>query len=165
MSSFSISSTLTLRNMYGDYRALITKTNRNTATNNQLSYADATALKRAVKKLNDYDFEDASEENRAAYLRAFVDTYNYTMQSTKSSTNTYAASAYKGLKNLVSKYSDELEEIGISANSSGYLKLSSSSATNLSGSTFDKFFTNDSKFMKSVLTYAKKVTSNVDYYA
>ena len=87
------------------------------------------------------------------------------MDSAKSSTNSYATSTYKNLKNLASKYSKDLENIGIKENSSGYLALSSSAVENISGRRFKSLLNKDSKFMKQLTTYAKRMANNIDYYA
>lgn len=130
-----------------------------------LNYADAQALRRAVQKLDDFDFETADKDDISSHVRAFIDTYNYTMDSAKSSTNSYATSTYKNLKNLASKYSKDLENIGIKENSSGYLALSSSAVENISGRRFKSLLNKDSKFMKQLTTYAKRMANNIDYYA
>lgn len=165
MSGFSVANNITLRSYYATYRAFTTKSTRSSATTNQLNYADAQALRRAVQKLDDFDFETADKDDISSHVRAFIDTYNYTMDSAKSSTNSYATSTYKNLKNLASKYSKDLENIGIKENSSGYLTLSSSAVENIRGSRFKSLLNKDSKFMKQLTTYAKRMVNNIDYYA
>ncbi len=165
MSGFSVANNITLRSYYATYRAFTTKSTRSSATTNQLNYADAQALRRAVRKLDDFDFENADKDDISSHVRAFIDTYNYTMDSAKSSTNSYATSTYKNLKNLASKYSKDLENIGIKENSSGYLTLSSSAVENIRGSRFKSLLNKDSKFMKQLTTYAKRMANNIDYYA
>ena len=164
MSGFSVANNITLRSYYATYRAFTTKSTRSSATTNQLNYADAQALRRAVQKLDDFDFENADKDDISSHVRAFIDTYNYTMDSAKSSTNSYATSTYKNLKNLASKYSKDLENIGIKENSSGYLTLSSSAVENISGSRFKSLLNKDSKFMKQLTTYSKRMANNIDYY-
>ena len=165
MSGFSVANNITLRSYYATYRAFTTKSTRSSATTNQLNYADAQALRRAIQKLDDFDFENADKDDISSHVRAFIDTYNYTMDSAKSSTNSYATSTYKNLKNLASKYSTDLGNIGIKENSSGYLPLSSSAVENISGSRFESLLNKDSKFMKQLKTYAKRMANNIDYYA
>ena len=165
MSGFSVANNITLRSYYATYRAFTTKSTRSSATTNQLNYADAQALRRAVQKLDDFDFENADKDDISSHVRAFIDTYNYTMDSAKSSTNSYATSTYKNLKNLASKYSKDLENIGIKENSSGYLTLSSSAVENIRGSRFKSLLNKDSKFMKQLTTYDKRMANNIDYYA
>ena len=165
MSGFSVANNITLRSYYATYRAFTTRSTRSSATTNQLNYADAQALRRAIQKLDDFDFENADKDVISSHVRAFIDTYNYTMDSAKSSTNSYATSTYKNLKNLASKYSTDLGNIGIKENSSGYLTLSSSAVENISGSRFKSLLNKDSKFMKQLKTYAKRMANNIDYYA
>lgn len=165
MASFSVANTLALRNYYNSNRTLSVKNNRSDATTNQLNYADSLALRRAVKQLDAYDFDNAKKTDLEEKVRAWVDTYNYTLDSCKSSTNTSVTSAYKGLKNLTKEYADELENLGIKADSSGYLKMSSSATKNISGSRFKELLGKDSEFMKKVGTYAKRIASHVDLYA
>ena len=165
MSGFSVANNITLRNYYATYRDFTTKSNRANATTNQLNYADAQALRRAVRKLDDFDFENADKTDLSSHIRAFIDTYNYTMESTKSSTNSYSISTYKNLKDLASKYQKDLENIGIKENSSGYLTLSSSAVENISASKFKKLLGSDSQFMKSLTSYARRMTNNINYYA
>ena len=165
MASFSVANTLALRNFYNSNRTLAVKSNRNDASTNKLNYADSMALRRVVKQLDTYDFDNAKKTDLEEKVRAWVDTYNYTMDSCKSSTNTSVASAYKGLKNLTKEYADELENLGIKADSSGYLKMSSSATKNISGSRFKELLGKDSEFMKKVGTYAKRIANHVDLYA
>ena len=165
MASFSVANTLALRNFYNSNRTLAVKSNRSDASTNKLNYADSLALRRAVKQLDVYDFDNAKKTDLEEKVRAWVDTYNYTMDSCKSSTNISVASAYKGLMNLTKEYADELENLGIKADSSGYLKMSSSATKNISGSRFKELLGKDSEFMKKVGTYAKRIASHVDLYA
>lgn len=165
MSGFSVSGNIILRNFYGEYRNFSVKNNRNNATTSQLNYADAQALRRAVKKLDSFDFKNATKSELSSQVRAFIDTFNYTMESTKSSSDSYAISTYKGLKNLTDKYSRELANIGIKANSSGYLTLSSSACENISGTSFQSLLDGDSKFMKTLTSYARRMERNIDYLA
>lgn len=164
MNHFSIAGTISLRNNYANYRFLSVKSNRNDASTNQLNYADSLALRRAVKKLEGYNFSEASESDLEEKVRAFVDTYNYALESTEASTNASIRSAYKKLKNLSKEYSSELENIGIKADASGYLTMSSSAASNISGTRFSKLLGKDSEFMNRINKYAKQVSNSVDIY-
>ena len=165
MASFSVANTLALRNFYNSNRTLAVKSNRSDASTNKLNYADSLALRRAVKQLDAYDFDNAKESDLEEKVRAWIDTYNYTMESCKPSTNTSVASAYKGLKNLTKEYADELENVGIKADSSGYLKMSSSATKNISGSRFKSLLGKDSEFMKKMGSYARRISNHVDLYA
>lgn len=164
MSSFSIANTLVLRNFYNGNRNYVVKTSREDVSTDKLSYADSVALCRAVKKLGSYDFKNADEDDLEEMVRGFVDTYNYTLDSSKYSTNRSVQSAYKGIKKLAETYADDLEDIGIKADSSGYLKLSSSAKSNIKGSRFQEKLGSDSAFMKQLSSYAKQISNHIDLY-
>ena len=69
MSGFSVANNITLRNYYATYRDFTVKSNRANATTNQLNYADAQALRRAVRKLDDFDFENADKTDLSCFCR------------------------------------------------------------------------------------------------
>ncbi len=162
MSSFMIANTLALRNNYTDDRSLSVKTNRRNATTGKLNQADSLALRQAVRRLADYDFKNAEKEDLEEKVRAFVDTYNYTMESTKLSTDKTISSANKSIMNLSKKYASELEDIGIRIDDSGYMKMSNSATKNISGSSFESLLGKDSEYMKQLSSYAKRITNHVD---
>ena len=95
MSNFSVNATYYLRNAYApNNRTLITEASRKKETNAKLSQADSNALKKAIRALEDYDYKkDESEVSSAEKtrfdkeLRAFIDTYNYSMESSSKSSN------------------------------------------------------------------------------
>lgn len=164
MSSFSVANTLALRNFYSSHRSLCVKTNRDNLSSDKLNYADSLALRRAVKKLGNYPFKNADKSDIEMTIRGFVDTYNYTLDSCKQSTNKSVTSAYKNIQKLASNYEKELANIGITTNSSGYLKLSSSAIENISSTKFANMFGSNSQFMKQLSTYAKQISNHVDIY-
>ena len=163
MSSHTVTNNLTLRSYYSTYRTLAVKSNRSNVTTSQLN--DAQALRRAVRKLDDFDFSNASQKDIEEHVRALIDTYNNTLDSAQQSDNADIKSIYKKLQQLNDTYQDDLENIGIRTNSSGYLTLSSSASSNISSSKFSKFLGGDSTFMKKLSTYAKRIANHVDYYA
>lgn len=164
MSSFSVANTLALRNYYSTHRSLSVKTNRDDISSDKLNYADSLALRRAVKKLGNYQFKSADKSDIEMTIRGFIDTFNYTLDSCKKSTNKSVASAYKNIQKLSSNYQKELENIGITTNSSGYLKLSSSAIENISTTKFANMLGSDSRFMKQLSSYAKQISNHVDLY-
>ena len=85
--------------------------------------------------------------------------------NTSKNTRSFAEVLAQVQEYLASKYSKDLENIGIKENSSGYLTLSSSAVENISGSRFKSLLNKDSKFMKQLTTYAKRMANNIDYYA
>ena len=160
----TISNTLSLRQYYTNNRTLVTSSNRANATTGQLSMADATALRTAIKRLEDYDFEDSTDDDLQEKLNAFRDTYNYAIQSgTKySNTDTAVKNAVKNMKNLSKKYADELEDYGITFDDSGYMKVSSSAASNISHERFADILGADSEYASKLYSYAKHITKHVN---
>lgn len=66
--------------------------------------------------------DDLNETSQAA-IEAFVDTYNYTITSGKSSSDYETKRYVKQLNTLSKKHADELEDLGITINSDGTLDL------------------------------------------
>ena len=172
MSNFSVNATYYLRNAYApNNRTLITEASRKKETNAKLSQADSNALKKAIRALEDYDYKkDESEVSSAEKtrfdkeLRAFIDTYNYSMESSSKSSNRDIKNAGKNLEKLAQKYKDELEDIGIKIKDNGYLELSSTATSNLKLSAFGDMFSSSSSFLKEARTYAGNIARHVDTY-
>ncbi len=162
MASFSIANTYALRNYYSYDRNLVVSSNRSDTTTEKLNYVDSVALRRSVDALKDYDFELANDDDMEVKIRGFIDSLNYTLQSSSSSSDYTVNKAYKKLSSVLSEYSSELENIGITQNSYGYYKLSSSAIKNISKSSFAEVLNKDSDFMKAVSKYAKSIYRSIN---
>ena len=172
MSNFSVNTTSYLRNFYSPYRALITESAREQVSSSKLSEADSNALKQAIRALEDYNYmkdeDDVTTAEKTRFdreLRAFIDTYNYSIESSSNSSNRSIKKAGEGLKKLAEEYADELKDVGITVKKTGYLNLSSSATTNLRLSTFGDMFSSSSKFLKKANEYAGKIYRHIDAYA
>ena len=173
MSSFSVNSNYYLRSMYaGTDRTLASSSGRANADNKKLSYADSKALKNAIRALGDVDFEmeekDVTESYKTKFskeLRAFVDSYNYTLESGKESDNEDVRREVKKMKKFTEKYGDRLEELGVSVKTSGYLSYDNTKANSLYLQSFGDTFGSDSEFMEGISKYASKINKRIDYYA
>nr|MCR5354551.1 hypothetical protein [Lachnospiraceae bacterium] len=123
MSLFSIANTYNLRTNYGTYHAYSTaKTREDEASISKLNYVDSIALRRAVKRLADFDFEEEETSDIESRVRAFVDTYNYTTESMNMSDDKSIYKIGKEMKKLAEEYSSDLENVGITFDSNGYMK-------------------------------------------
>ncbi|MCR4694498.1 MAG: hypothetical protein K5773_04140 [Pseudobutyrivibrio sp.] len=163
--SLSINSTLTLRLYYGAGNSALTKkAARSEATCGTLSFADSTALRTAIRRLKDYKWEEVDDKSAQERLMAFTDTVNATIDSSShyGTNDSSVKNALKEIKNLNKKHADELKDIGITVKSDGTLSLSSSAAENLSHSKFKEFFGNDSSYLNSLYSAAKKINRKVD---
>lgn len=162
MASFSVSNSALLRNYYKEYRPLVVKANRAEKKNGELSFADSMALRRAISKLGDYNYNDSTDEDLNQKIRGFCDAYNLTLDSSKGSATSSVKSAAKSMKNLSKEYQDELKKYGVSINDKGYMSLSETATKNISHEKFSKVFGKDSEYMDKLYTYAKRIHSKVD---
>ena len=93
-SGVSLSTNYFMNNFYASNRSVIKTSGRSDYTKLELSYEDSRALTRAAKRLlkNDYG-SDTDEKDKAisdttrSALTAFIDTYNNTVDSSKTSTD------------------------------------------------------------------------------
>lgn len=168
-SGVSLSTNYFLNNFYENNRSVSKSSGRNDYTKLELSYEDSRALTRAAKRLlkNDYgsdtDEKDTaiSDTTRSA-LTAFVDTYNNTVDSSKTSTDHDTKYQLKKMKAYLHKYSDELEHIGISMESDGKLKINEDLLKTAKNSKVRKIFSSDQEFSKKFLNLSKKAHSAVE---
>lgn len=168
-SGVSLSTNYFLNNFYENNRSVSKSTGRSDYTKLELSYEDSRALTRAAKRLlkNDYgsdtDEKDTaiSDTTRSA-LTAFVDTYNNTVDSSKTSTDHDTKYQLKKMKAYLHKYSDELEHIGISMESDGKLKINEDLLKTAKNSKVRKIFSTDQEFSKKFLNLSKKAHSAVE---
>lgn len=168
-SGVSLSTNYFLNNFYENNRSVSKSSGRSDYTKLELSYEDSRALTRATKRLlkNDYgsdtDEKDTaiSDTTRSA-LTAFVDTYNNTVDSSKTSTDHDTKYQLKKMKAYLHKYSDELEHIGISMESDGKLKINEDLLKTAKNSKVRKIFSSDQEFSKKFLNLSKKAHSAVE---
>ena len=168
-SGVSLSTNYFLNNFYENNRSVSKSSGRSDYTKLELSYEDSRALTRAAKRLlkNDYgsdtDEKDTaiSDTTRSA-LTAFVDTYNNTVDSSKTSTDHDTKYHLKKMKAYLHKYSDELEHIGISMESDGKLKINEDLLKTAKNSKVRKIFSSDQEFSKKFLNLSKKAHSAVE---
>ena len=168
-SGVSLSTNYFLNNFYENNRSVSKSSGRSDYTKLELSYEDSRALTRAAKRLlkNDYgsdtDEKDTaiSDTTRSA-LTAFVDTYNNTVDSSKTSTDHDTKYQLKKMKAYLHKYSDELEHIGIYMESDGKLKINEDLLKTAKNSKVRKIFSSDQEFSKKFLNLSKKAHSAVE---
>lgn len=162
--SVTINNTLSLRVFYGRYSPLVKGSPRKDATTGTLSFADASALRNAVRKLQDYNFEEAPEGQVQEKLTAFAGAINNTLSSAAeySGNSTPVKNAVNKIKQLNQEYSSELKKIGITVNKDGTMSVYESAAKNYSRERYTEFFNKDSKYLNDLYDAAKKITRRVD---
>ncbi len=166
-SAVSLTSNFYMKNFYRYNRNAIKVSTRSDYSTTELSYEDTRALKRAVSKLDDFDYEDSDNmENLISSIKAFAETYNYTIDTNSlEDASTYRLT--KQLKALSKKYEDELEDIGITFEEDGKMSISENI---LEGSTVKEFknvFSKDTGYLDSMRHIARRMhdESYKDVYA
>jgi hypothetical protein len=129
-----------------------------------LNYVDSIALRRAVKRLANFDFEEEETSDIESRVRAFVDTYNYTTESMGKSDDKNIYKIGKEMKKLADEYSSDLENVGITFDSNGYMKMSSTAAKTIKPAKMEKMFGKDSEFMKKLSSISNKISKKVNIY-
>lgn len=167
-SGINLSSNYFMRNFYSENRNAAKKSGRNDFSKAELSFEDSRALSRAAKKLSGMDFGSARDEKDSdisdttrSSIEAFVETYNNTMDSVKSSSDADTSRYFRQLKRLSSKYADELEDIGITIESSGKLSINDDLLKTADNSKARKLLSPESDFTKKTFDIAKKMNAAI----
>lgn len=145
------------RNFYSDNRNAATSAKRTSYSSTELANADASAIRRAVKKLRSFTFDEDNKTNIRNSVSAYVDTINNLMTSGKKTGDKQAERYLNSLSSLNSTYSDELDDIGITVNPDGTLTTRSTMFSSASISRFESLFSKDSDYMQKVDSYAKRL--------
>ena len=153
----SLSSSYYKRRFYSDNADAKTSTSRKALNNSALSSADSHALRRAIKELGSFTYDDDNSTNIRNSVSAFIDTYNNLLESSGSSEDRRMQQINKSIKKLSSEYANDLDKIGITVNKDGTLKKRSDLFANADISKFEKLFSKDTDYMQRTLAYAKRV--------
>lgn len=172
MSNYIVSYNQSLRNLYTENRVYATRAGRDNANALSLAKADTNAVGRGILTLGNFNYstddEGATTSEKANLhkkLRAFVDSYNLSLDSVSGTKDKAATKVSKKLQKLIEKNKDELSSYGISVKSGGYLSLSNSAVENISFETFEKKFGKDSEFMSELSKFEKQLSRHFDSYA
>lgn len=159
-SATNLTSNFYLQNFYRMNRNAMKVSTRKDYNQTELSYEDSRALKKAAAKLSSFDYsEEENGDNIVNTIEAFVETYNYTMESSSSEdSDTYRQN--RQLKALSQKYEKELKNIGITIEEDGKLTVSENI---LKSSSFDDVrdvFSNNSKYVSQIRNISKRMHAN-----
>lgn len=159
-SATNLTSAFYLQNFYRMNRNAIKVSTRKDYNQTELSYEDSRALKKAVAKLSSFDYsEEENGDNIVSTIQAFVETYNYTMDSTSSKdSDTYRQN--RQLKSLSDKYAEELEDIGITIEKDGKLTVSENILKSSSFDDVKEVFSNESDYVSNLRKIAKRMNAN-----
>lgn len=171
VSSFSVSTNYYLRSLYSADRSLINKATREETKASSLQKADQDALRKGIRALADWDYEDEDENKKKTVkakfyknLKAFTDAYNYTLESgdKASPEDSSIKHSVNNIRSLSKKYSEELSSLGIKTDSKGYMKISDSALDNIDLDNYEEVFGKNSKYMKALSQYSKHVSSHIN---
>ena len=91
---------------------------RTTTSRSNLSNSTLTALRRAVRSLGSFTYDDDNAANIRNNVSAFISTYNNILNSSGNSDDRTIKNTQKSLKNITAEYADQLDKIGITVKES-----------------------------------------------
>lgn len=166
-SAVSLTANFYLKDFYRYNRNAIKAADRKEYSTTELSYEDTRALKRAIAELGDFEFDEFdNEENLRNTIKAFAEVYNFTLDST-SVKGTDTARLNKQLKELTTKYGDKLEDIGITIQENGKMKVSHNILEAASMNELKEVFDKDGEYMRGVKRISRRMNNEAyeDVYA
>lgn len=153
----TLSSSYYMRSFYVANRNARVSSNRSDMRRSELSYADSTALRRAIRGLGSQEYVEDSDPNIRNNVKAFIEIYNNTLNSASKSGDRNLERNAKQMKALTNEYASQLEKIGVTVKSDGTLDAGSSLFETASLSKFENLFSKDSDYMQRTATYAKRI--------
>ena len=164
----SLTSSFYLNNFYRYNRNAIKTLDRKEFSTTELSYEDTRALKRALSKLDDFDYDNDEEtsDNMLSAINAFAATYNHTIE-TSSSKDSDLYRLNRQLQELSKKYEDELDDLGIRIGDDGKLNISQDILKASTSKELGKVFSDDSDYMRGMKHISKRMNNEAydDVYA
>lgn len=153
----TLSANFYLRKFYTSNMDARTSSKRSSIKNSELSFADSAALRRAVKKLGSFSYDDSQDDNLRNGVLAYISTYNNTLSSLSDSDDASLQRSMKQLKSLTKEYASNLDKIGITVNTDGTLTSRETLFKSASLSKFEKLFSKDADYMQRVSAYGKRI--------
>lgn len=158
-SGVNLSSTFYLRKYYKNDQSASKASSRKEFKLSKLSNEDAQALRRAAKALGKLDYnEDEIESKILGSVDAFAKTYNNTLESCNKGDSNMQRYA-KRLKDLSKKYGEKLDDIGITINNDGTLKVNENLLKKSDVSKLKEVFGKESSYAKQFSTIAKQIAN------
>lgn len=143
-----------LRSIYSSNRDARKAGNRASIKNKDLVQADSDAMKKIAEKLRSIGYSSDNATEVLNNVKLFIETYNNLVDSTGSSDAESITKLKKQITNFTKENKTELEELGISINSSGKLSLDKTKFGSCSPSKIERFFGSDSGYMDTIRSYS-----------
>lgn len=154
----TLSTNFYIRNFYRKNISAQSGDTRPTMSKAELSFADSVALRRAVKKLGSFEYDEDHDTDIRNSVLAYLKTYNNTLSSVSESDDQSLQRFSKQLKKLSQDHADELDKIGITVNSDGSLTSRESLFKTASLKKFKSIFSRDSDFMQRSSALSKRIS-------
>ena len=136
-----------------------TKNGRTGQTPNSLAMADMKAIRKAVREMGSFDYDEGDGEELVKKVEAFVNTYNNYVDSAKALGDENADRYLAQLKKMSKEFTDELDDIGISVQNSGKLAIDKKSLQSTGRYQVSKLFADDAQFVTQVEKQIKRTQS------
>ena len=146
-----------LNKYYSSWHQAQTTSSRKDLSENNLTTADATALRKALKSLQNTTFTSANGGDIYNSLSATITTFNHLMDSTSDSSDQYVSSKRKQIKQLIQDNSDTFGNLGITMKDNGQLSVDEDVLSGVKVAKVQALFGSDSDFSSSLENYAHKI--------
>lgn len=146
-----------LQRFYSSNRAASRAANRTTLANADLLAADAGALKKISKNLQELSYDKDNGEEIYQNIKAFTETYNNLMESSGKINDTTLERHMKKVKNFINDNQETFEEIGLKISSSGKLTLDKETLLKCTPKKIGRVFSEDNTISTSLISFATKL--------
>lgn len=123
-----------------------TESGRSGRTSGDLVSADAKAVKRALKELHNFDYDEGDGAELWNKVQAYVNTYNNFIDSAKEMDDDSISRYASKLKKLANEQKDKLTDIGVTIQGSGRLKVDKTALMETSRYKVSKVFSEDAEY-------------------
>ncbi len=169
-SSITLKTDYYLQSFYKDNRTARKTSGRKELSKTELSYEDARALKRAVKKLESFHYEDTDDATTIkSAVDAFTKVYNNALSSCDSKSMPKDIQRYATkLKQIAKDHADELYKAGITVKEDGTMSVNEDRLKKGTMSTLKKVFSrSESALLPETETVSRHIKRSAydDLYA
>lgn len=153
----SLTVTKYMRQFYKGNLFGVSQTSRTGYYAGNLASADQKAIKRALKDLRDYDYREGEGGELINKVQAFVKTYNNYMESASEIDDESFERYSSKMKKMIKQQKDKLEDIGITIQSNGKMKMDKKTLEDASRNMVSKVFSEEAEFSSSLDKLMKRM--------
>lgn len=153
----SLTVTRYMRQFYKGNLFGVSQTSRTGYYAGSLASVDQKAIKRALKDLREYDYREGEGGELINKVQAFVKTYNNYMESAGEIDDESFKRYSSKLKKMTKEQKDVLEDIGITMQANGKMKVDKQKLEDCSRYAVSKVFSEDAEFSSSLDQIIKRM--------